>query len=119
MPGPLYAFNAAALGKKIYAIGGRGKDERHDRYTYVCNTTTDSWEVKKEPLLPRSNHAIASLEDKVFVFGGNDSPDEAEVYDPGTDGWEELPPFLVARRKKDSIFFGLRGEHGIWVQDAK
>jgi len=90
LPGPLYAFNAATIGNKIYAIGGRGKEERHDRYTYVYDTIKDSWEVKKEPMFPRSNHALAALGNKIYVFGGNDSANKVEVYDVETDSWKEL-----------------------------
>ncbi len=97
MPGPLYAFNAATLGNKIYAIGGRGKEEGHDRYAYVYDAVKDSWEVKKEPMFPRSNHAVAALGDKIYVFGGNDSPNKAELYDPGTDSWKELAPIPSPR----------------------
>ena len=97
MPGPLYAFSAATLGNKIYAIGGRGKEERRDRYTYVYNTTADSWEVKKEPLFPRSNHAVAALGNKIYVFGGNDSAGKAEAYDVDADSWKELAPIPSPR----------------------
>ncbi len=97
MPGPLYAFDAATLGNKIYAIGGRGKEERHDRYTYVYDPVKDSWEVKKEPMFPRSNHAVAALGNKIYVFGGNDSASKAEAYDPGTDRWKEIAPLPSPR----------------------
>jgi len=97
MPGPLYAFNAGTLGNKIYAIGGRGKEERHDRYTYVYDTVKDYWEVKKEPMFPRSNHAVAALGNKIYVFGGNDSTSKAEVYDVDADSWEELAPMPSPR----------------------
>ena len=92
MPGPLYAFNAATLGNKIYAIGGRGEEERHDRYTYIYDVPKDTWDVKKEPMFPRSNHAVAALGNKIYVFGGNDSAGKAEAYDVDADSWKELAP---------------------------
>ena len=97
MPGPLYAFDAASIGNKIYAIGGRGKEERHDRYNYVYDTIKDSWEVRKDPMFPRSNHAVASLGNKIYVFGGNDSPSKTEVYDIKSDSWRELAPIPSPR----------------------
>ncbi len=90
MPGPLYAFDAATLGNKIYAIGGRGREERHDRYMYVYDPAKDSWDVKKAPLFPRSNHAVAALGNKIYVFGGNDSAGKVEAYDVDADSWKEL-----------------------------
>lgn len=98
MPGPLYVLDAATLGNKIYAIGGRGKEERHDRYTYVYDATKDSWAVKKEPLFRRSNHAVAALGNKIFVFGGDDSAGKAEAYDVDADIWKELAPIPTPRR---------------------
>jgi N-acetylneuraminic acid mutarotase len=97
MPGALYAFDAATLGDKIYAIGGRGKEERHDRYTYVYDPAKDSWEIKNKPLFPRSNHAVAALGNKIYVFGGNDSAGKAEAYDVDADNWKELAPIPSPR----------------------
>jgi len=97
MPGPLYVLDAATLGNKIFAIGGRGKEKRHDRYTYVYDAAKDSWVVKKEPFFPRSNHAVAALGDKIYVFGGNDSAGKAEAYDVDADIWEELAPIPSPR----------------------
>ncbi len=97
MPGPLSAFDAVTLGNKIYAIGGRGKEKGHDRYTYVYDAGKDSWVAKKEPAFPRSNHAVAALRNKIYVFGGNDSPDKAEAYDVGADAWKELAPIPTPR----------------------
>mgnify|MGYP001027526297 FL=1 len=98
MPGPLYAFDAAAFGNKIYAIGGRGKERGHDRYTYVYDAGNDSWDVKKEPLFPRSNHAVAALGNEIYVLGGNDSAGKAEAYDVEADIWKELAPVPSPRR---------------------
>ncbi len=102
MPGPLYAFDAATLGNKIYAIGGRGKEEGHDRYTYVYDAGKDSWDVKKEPFFPRSNHAVAALGNKIYVFGGNDSAGKAEAYDVDADIWKELAPIPSPRMHVNS-----------------
>jgi N-acetylneuraminic acid mutarotase len=124
MPGPLYAFDAATVGNKIYAIGGRGKEERHDRYTYVYDAIKDSWEVKKEPMFPRSNHAVAALGNKIYVFGGNDSANKAEVYDVDADTWRELAPIPSPRMHinysaavcNDKIYLigGLEKKRGIY-----
>ena len=97
MPGPLYAFNAATMGNMIYAIGGRGKEERHDRYTYVYIPAEDSWNIKTEPMFPRSNHAVAASGNKIYVFGGNDSAGKAEAYDVIADSWKELAPIPSPR----------------------
>jgi N-acetylneuraminic acid mutarotase len=84
MPGPLYAFDAATLGNKIYAIGGRGKEERHDRYTYVYDAVQDSWEIKKEPLFPSGKFKYDDRND-VFVYG------------PKTDTWQTRAPMPETR----------------------
>ena len=97
MPGPLYAFNAVSMGNKIYAIGGRGKKKNHDRYNYVYDVTLDKWEVKREPMFSRSNHAVVALGKKIYIFGGNSNQNKVEVYNTSTDRWKELAPIPTPR----------------------
>lgn len=98
MPGPLYAFDAATVEGKIFAVGGRGSKEKYGRYNYVFDTQTEEWEVRKELIYDRSNHAVVALEGKIYVFGGNENPDKTEVYDPSFDRWKELAPMPTPRQ---------------------
>lgn len=98
MPGYLYAFDAVTLGNKIYAVGGRGLEEGYNRYLYVYDLDKDAWETKKELLFSRSNHAVVALNGKIYVFGGNENPGKVEVYDPGSDSWQELADMPTPRQ---------------------
>lgn len=94
MPGPLYAFDAATLGNKIYAIGGRGREERHDRYMYVYDPAADTWQTKASMPETRFISGVALLKDKIIVITGVDRRSSKEskilVYEPLKDRWHDL-----------------------------
>ncbi len=98
MPGPLYAFDAATIENKIFAVGGRGVKENYGKYNYVFDQQANAWEVKKELIYDRSNHAVVALGGKIYVFGGNENPDKTEVYDPAINKWKELAPIPTPRQ---------------------
>ena len=98
MPGPLYAFDAVTLGQRIYAVGGRGDKEGFNRYLYQYDLGRDTWSVKQDLIHARSNHAVAVLDDRIYVFGGNENPNRTEVYDPRADSWKELAEMPIPRQ---------------------
>ena len=98
MPGPLYAFDAVTIGNRIYAIGGRGGKEGYAKYNYIYDLQADKWEILKELIYNRSNHAVAAVNNKIYVFGGNESPDRTEVYDPQKNTWTELADMPTPRQ---------------------
>ena len=110
MPGYLYAFDAVTLGNRIYAVGGRGLDEGYNRYLYVYDLGKDTWETKKELLFSRSNHAVVALDDKIYVFGGNENRSKVEVYDPGSDSWQELADMPTPRQHINYSGIALNGK---------
>ena len=64
----------AALGERIYVIGGFARDDGTVRTVEVYNTATDRW--RKGPRLPLAvNHAMAAAHDgDLYVFGGYKGP---------------------------------------------
>jgi N-acetylneuraminic acid mutarotase len=56
----------------------------------------DGWSIAAPLLLPRSEHAVAELDGKIYVIGGYPTgriPSEVvQVYDTRTDRWELGPP---------------------------
>jgi len=64
----------AALGKRIFVIGGFARDDGTVGTVEVYKTTTDGW--RRGPALPLAvNHAMAaSLDGNVYVFGGYKGP---------------------------------------------
>lgn len=98
MPGHLYAFDAASIGHKIFAVGGRGGKKKYFKYNYIFDQQTNTWEIRRELIYNRSNHAVVAFEGKIYVFGGNENPDKTEVYDPNKDAWRELAPIPTPRQ---------------------
>ena len=64
----------AALGKRIYVIGGFARDDGTVGTVEVYNTETDEW--RRGPKLPLAiNHAMAaSFAGDIYVFGGYKGP---------------------------------------------
>lgn len=110
MPGPLYAFNAAAIGSRIYAVGGRGGKQGYGRYNYVYDQKRDSWEVRKDLIYDRSNHAVVTSGGKIYVFGGNENPGKVEAYDPEKDSWKELADIPTPRQHINYSAVACRGK---------
>ncbi len=98
MPGHLYAFDAVTIDNKIYAVGGRGSKEGYYRNFYQYDMEKDQWEIKKELIFNRDNHAVIALGGKIYVFGGNDNPNKTEVYDTQNDSWKELADMPTPRQ---------------------
>ncbi len=93
---------AAALGGRIYAIGGRigGSFARNVAVNEAYDPATDSWRARAPMPTPRSGIAAAVLADEILVFGGESTSgtfEEAEGYDPAADRWTEYPPMPTAR----------------------
>lgn len=98
MPGHLYAFDAVTIDNKIYAVGGRGNEEGYHRNFYQYDLGKNQWEIKKELIFDRANHAVVALGGKIYVFGGNDNPSKSEVFDPHNNSWEELADMPTPRQ---------------------
>jgi N-acetylneuraminic acid mutarotase len=84
-------FTVDLLGERILPRREEVVVERED----VFNFTVDErflWTRKADMPTPRQEIAAATLESKIYVFGGLDdrgrSLDIVEVYDPRRDGWE-------------------------------
>ncbi len=95
-------FAAAAVGGRIYAIGGRidGNHARNLDVNEEYDPAADTWRSRKPILTARSGIAAAVLDGKIMVFGG-EAPagtfDEVESYDPLVDRWIRYTPMPTAR----------------------
>jgi len=95
-------FQAAVVGDRLYAIGGRDVD---------IDATTDAvdvfdlgrgvWDEGAAPLpTPRGGFAVAVVGDEILVIGGEGGGktfDTVEAYDTRRNRWRELAPLLHAR----------------------
>ena len=96
---PSYVRNlgSAAANGKVYAVGGYGTGVSVLRSNYEYDPRKNNWAPRAYMPTPRSNLAVVSLNEKVYVFGGNTGDDRNEVYDPITDQWQSLAPMPTPR----------------------
>ena len=97
LPGEgLNAPAAAALGPRIYLIGGFGTTTNVPvAQVWVYDTATHRWSEAAPLPRPRGGHAAVVLSGRIHVIGGGNSVStiaDHSVYDPATDRWSELAP---------------------------
>lgn len=109
LPSPRNHFGTAAIGGKIYAIGGQ---YGHDcgggldvKLVHVYDAATNTWTQKKD--LPYANSHLEpgtfALDGKILVVGGELSGKNVLRYDPATDTWtvfDQVPVALIAPSAK-------------------
>ena len=92
-PGP------AAIGGKIYAVGGCDSTSRHSSVEYY-DPSTDQW-IRLSPMLScRSGLGLAVLDGFLYAVGGYDGStylSSAERYDPLSDEWTMAPNMFMSR----------------------
>lgn len=95
-------FQAAVVGGKFYAIGGRdtainATTPANDAYNFA----TGSWDTGGAPLpTPRGGFASAVLGKEILIIGGEGGGKtyaEVEAYNTTTDSWRTLAPMPTAR----------------------
>jgi N-acetylneuraminic acid mutarotase len=100
LPEALHHVHLVAAGGRVLAIGG---------YTSLCRSATrrawaydpgsNAWSAIPDLPELRGEHAVAALDERVYVVGGRGSrSDRAWRYTPGRERWEILPaPMPVPR----------------------
>lgn len=97
---------AAVIDGKVYVVGGRqfspgGKGRRrivNVAALEVYDPKTNTWETKAPMPLAQGGLAAATVDGKLYVFGGEQFQpkkkvfENAWVYDPKSDRWSALPP---------------------------
>lgn len=88
MPAPVSSAAAAAVGQKIYLVGGSDATEA----LRIFDTASGTWS-SGAPLPTRLSRpaAVALSDGRIYVFGGRDENDEVlntnHIYDPASDRW--------------------------------
>jgi hypothetical protein len=113
LPEPVRAAEAAALGGKLYVIGGDDSDG-NGTDVYVYDPAEDTWESRAPLPEPRFNHSAVALGDRIYVLGGfgdGEEHDDVFVYDAAADSWSEAAPLPRPNHAFGAVVF--RGE--IWM----
>lgn len=94
MPTPRVGLGAAAIGGRLYAVGG--EDVNDLRNIVECyDPGTGTWTTRTPMPTPRSRFASVVIDDKMYVMGGigriassgRGETTAVEQYDPATDTW--------------------------------
>ncbi|MGA7489257.1 MAG: hypothetical protein WBW74_20220, partial [Xanthobacteraceae bacterium] len=102
MPAVRGEVGAAAVGNKLYALGGSvaGKAvPRNEEY----DPATDRWRERAPLPQSRDHLGVVALDGKIYAFGGFTSSvhqgagDGTFEYDPAADGWRMLVPMPTPR----------------------
>lgn len=87
MPTQRSSFGIAAVGDKIFVIGGLMDGNSVTDVNEVYDSVTDSWETMTPMPTARWLLDANTVSNKIFLIGGNGGRDVNEVYDPSTDSW--------------------------------
>ncbi|OMP02539.1 Kelch repeat type 1 [Corchorus olitorius] len=104
-PSPsLVASTFAAIGPRIYVIGGSVQDIPSS-HVWSLDCRTHTWEPAPNMRVSRELAAAGVVDDKIYVIGGcvvdnwARSKNWAEVYDPKTGKWNSVPSPIEVRDK--------------------
>ncbi len=99
-----------AIGGKLYAVGGGlNTFEYNTNSVFVYDPADNAWSSVKPMPTARSGSAVAVLDGKIFVFGGErlgGTFAQAEVYDPAADVSAELAPMPMSVHGTGAVMIG-------------
>ncbi len=87
---PRGEFGLAAVGGRIYVIGGINGDNQLVSTVEEYNPNLNEWITKSAMPTARSDFAVAVYNDKIYVIGGKVGGiflGNNEIYDPSTNSW--------------------------------
>src|SRR5262249_52760682 len=97
----------ATAGGKLYVFCGLAPGWKPKAMVYEFDPATNASTQKKPMALPSPHVAFATLNDKIYAFGGFTLPESgppawvpisnAWEYDPAADSWKALAPMPTAR----------------------
>ena len=123
-PTPVADIQAVLMGEKIYVPGGRLASGKPTTVLEVYDPRHDQWETKAPLPVAISGYALASLEGRLYLFGGWDGSsylNTVYAYDPVQDAWTPRTPMPVGRAfagavaadEKIFIIGGFDGQHAL------
>ncbi len=110
--------NVAAVGGKLYVLGGLSDLANGDTYEY--DPGADRWQLVGRMPTPRGASGVAAIDNWIYVAGGlagAGSVNTFEAFDTATRQWLQLPPMPTARdhltaQAVNGKFYALAGRVG-------
>ena len=99
-PIAVHNVGAVLVGGKVFVPGGYSADGQVIAELEIYDPERDTWNRGAPMPRPLCAYAIASLGDKLYLFGGWDGSGYVAstwLYDPGADTWAEMTPMSSAR----------------------
>ncbi|HEV2548718.1 MAG TPA: kelch repeat-containing protein [Stellaceae bacterium] len=103
LPEAMDEVGGAAVGGKVYVIGGQTKDADHSPLVAEYDPASNRWRSRAAMPEGLSHPGVTALDGKIYVMGGflaaqhGRARDDAFVYDPATDRWRALPTLSSPR----------------------
>ena len=109
LPIAIGEIEAATVNGKLYVLSGLNNQPgvvTPAGHNWVYDPATNAWADRKPMPVPAHHIMVATLNDKIYVFGGFVRPpafvawqpiNRAFEYDPATDTWKELAPMPTPR----------------------
>ncbi len=108
--GGLNATAAAAIGSRVYVIGGfEGTGNTPTDAVHVYDLGTRAWSQAAPLPAPRGGHAAVVLDGRIHILGGGNSVSTLathSVYDPATDSWTERARLRRAKGSPAAVVLG-------------
>jgi N-acetylneuraminic acid mutarotase len=98
--------SAATLDDRVYLAGGHSFGRDSARFFRLDG---GSWTELAQMHHARGGHALLAAAGKVYAIGGNTAFTNvapAEVYDPASNAWTDLPPLPAPRNHVSGFVFG-------------
>jgi N-acetylneuraminic acid mutarotase len=112
VPGGLNATAAAAIGPRVYVIGGfEGTGNTPSALVHLYDLTTRTWSQAAPLASPRGGHAAVVLAGRIHVLGGGNSVStlaDHSVYDPEADRWTRAAPLRRSKGSPAAVVLGGR-----------
>jgi N-acetylneuraminic acid mutarotase len=98
--------SATTLDGHVYVAGGHSFGRDSARFFRLDGS---SWTELTSMRHPRGGHTLLAAMNRLYVIGGNNAAANvppAEVYDPSTGGWSDLPALPAPRNHVAGFVFG-------------
>jgi N-acetylneuraminic acid mutarotase len=128
LPVRRHHLSVAAVGGKLYAIGGVSVATfwTPEETTYEYDPATETWTEKAPMISSRMEPAPAVYNGKIYLFGGRQrggiSQRTADMYDPITDTWTALQAMPTIRQHAaaavvDTLIYVVGGRYFEEIED--